>query len=103
MGIENLTGRTLGQYQLRERMGTGGMGTVYRAYQASLKREIAIKVMSPMLAAQPNYMERFNREAQTVAALEHPHIVPIHDYGSQNGISYVVMRLLTGGCKQENS
>jgi Tol biopolymer transport system component len=97
MGIENLTGHTLGQYQLRALMGTGGMGTVYRAYQASLKREIAIKVMSPMLASQPNYMERFNREAQTAAALEHPHIVPIHDYGSHNGISYVVMRLLTGG------
>lgn len=98
MSVENLTGLLLGQYELRELMGTGGMGSVYRAYQASLKREVAVKIMSPALAAQPDYLGRFNREAQTAAALEHPHIVPIHDYGTtEDGISYVVMRLLTGG------
>jgi serine/threonine-protein kinase len=87
----------LGQYELRDLLGVGGMGAVYRGYQVSLKREVAIKVLSPQLAQQAGYIERFNREAETAAALEHRHIVPIHDYGTQRGISYVVMRLLTGG------
>jgi serine/threonine protein kinase len=97
MGIQNLVGQTLGQYELRELLGMGGMGAVYRGYQANLRREVAVKVLTPELARQPGYLERFNREAETAATLEHRHIVPIYDYGTQQGISYVVMRLLTGG------
>lgn len=97
MSIQNLTNETLGQYHLRELLGIGGMGAVYRAYQTNLKREVAIKVLPTTLALQPGYVERFNREAETAAALEHPHIVPIYDYGTQRGTSYIVMRLFTGG------
>lgn len=101
MSLDNLSGQMLGQYELRELLGVGGMGAVYRAYQSSLKREVAVKVLPPSLAAQPGYAERFIREAETAAALEHPHIVPIVDYGTANGTSYIVMRLLTGGTLAE--
>ncbi len=77
------------------------MATVYRGFQPSLRREVAIKVLSAALAQQPGYMERFNREAEMAAALEHPNIVPIYDYGVQGGIGYVVMRLLNGGTLAE--
>ena len=97
MTIENLTGHSLGQYLLRELLGRGGMGAVYRSYQANLKREVAVKVLDPQLAQQPGYAERFNLEAETAARLEHHHIIPVYDYGTQDGLSYVVMRLLTGG------
>jgi serine/threonine-protein kinase len=73
------------------------MGSVYRAYQPSLKREVAVKVLTMSLASQPGYVERFSREAEIAASLEHAHIVPVYDYGIQGDISYVVMRLLTGG------
>ncbi len=95
--MQHLAGQTLGQYELRSLLGEGGMGTVYRGYHAALKREVAIKVLLPQIISQPGALERFVREAQTSASLEHPHIVPIYDYGTQNGMSYVVMRLLTGG------
>ena len=97
MSFENLSGQMLGSYELRELLGQGGMGAVYRAVQANLKRDVAVKILPVMLAQQSGYLERFNREAEIAAALQHPHIVPIIDYGMQRGISYVVMRLLTGG------
>ena len=97
MGIQNLAGQSIGQYELQELLGLGGMGAVYRAFQPSLKRSVAIKILTPALAQQPGYLERFNREAETAAGLEHSHIVPIYDHGTENGTSYVVMRYLTGG------
>jgi len=97
MTFENLSGKQFGQYELRELLGLGGMGAVYRGYQRSLKREVAIKVLTPQLAQQPDYITRFNREAETAATLEHRHIVPIYDYGTHQGTAYVVMRLLSGG------
>src|SRR3989304_1452481 len=97
MSTLNLTGQTFGQYELREVLGIGGMGSVYLGYQPNLKRGVAIKVLPPVLATQPGYIERFTREAETAAALEHPHIVPVYDYGVEGDTSYIVMRLLTGG------
>ncbi|MBZ0278681.1 MAG: serine/threonine protein kinase, partial [Anaerolineae bacterium] len=97
MSIENLSGRQLGKYQLKKLLGIGGMGAVYQAFQTDLKRYVAIKVLPPAFAQEPGYAERFDREAQTAARLEHSHIVPVYDYGVQDGITYVVMRLLTGG------
>jgi len=94
-------GQTIGQYQIRALLGSGGMGTVYRAYQASLKREVAFKILPPEFASQGDYAERFVREAQTAASLEHTHIVPVFDYGTINGIAFVVMRLLSGGTLNE--
>ncbi len=101
MSVENLVGQTLGKYQLRQLLGSGGMGAVYRAYQADLKREVAVKVLPASFAREPGYIERFNREAEIAASLEHAHIVPVYDYGTQNDISYVVMRYLRGGSLAE--
>lgn len=98
MTFENLSGQQLGQYELRELLGTGGMAAVYLGYQINLKREVAVKVLgAQQLAEQPDYHRRFTREAETAAKLEHAHIVPIYDYGMHEGSAYVVMRLLTGG------
>jgi serine/threonine protein kinase len=91
----------LGQYELRDLLGSGGMGAVYLGYQAVLERLVAIKVLNVALITDPDYLARFTREAKTSASLEHPHIVPVYDYGTQNGISYVVMRYLTGGSLAE--
>ena len=92
-----LAGQTWGQYELREMIGMGGMGAVYRAYQPTLQRFVALKLLPPSIASESSHAERFRREAQTVAKLEHAHIVPVYDYGRQTGIFYVVMRMLTGG------
>jgi formylglycine-generating enzyme required for sulfatase activity len=97
MSVDNLIGQTFGQCELRELLGVGGMGAVYRAYQKHLKREVAVKIISTALSREPGYRERFFREAETSAALENAHIVPIYDFGTQAQISYLVMRLLTGG------
>ena len=101
MSIQNLAGQTLGQYELRNMLGFGGMGVVYLGYQLSLEREVAVKVLSPALASEAGYIERFYREAKTAAALEHANIVPVYDYGVQSDVSYVVMRLLTGGSLEQ--
>jgi serine/threonine protein kinase len=95
--IIQLTGQLLGQYQLRKLIGKGGMSAVYRAYQNSLDREVAVKVLAVQLSTDPNYVARFRQEARTAASLEHTNIVPVYDSGVQDGISFVVMRLLTGG------
>jgi serine/threonine protein kinase len=99
--MQNLYPQTLGQYELRELLGEGGMAAVYRAYQPNLGREVAVKVLPSKLAGQPGYIERFTSEAKTAASLEHSHIVPVYDYGTQDGISYVVMRLLLGGSLEQ--
>ncbi|MBE2183065.1 MAG: SUMF1/EgtB/PvdO family nonheme iron enzyme [Anaerolineae bacterium] len=93
----------LGQYELRDLLGQGGMGSVYRAFQANLKREVAVKVLPPHLAVSLGYIERFTREAETAASLEHAHIVPVYDYGATKEASYIVMRLLTGGTLSERA
>ncbi|HEX3050616.1 MAG TPA: serine/threonine protein kinase [Aggregatilineaceae bacterium] len=95
MTINQLAGKQLGQYEVRELIGSGGMSVVYRGYQLSLKRDVAIKVLS--LVEDEDSLRRFNREAEIAAKLEHRSIIPVFDYGTQDGISYVVMRLLTGG------
>ena len=97
MGIENLSGRTLGNYRLEGLLGRGGMGAVYRAYQVTMERTVALKVLPGSLAEDPRYMERFQREAKIATALEHPHIVPVYEYGTVDEVSYVAMRLLGGG------
>jgi hypothetical protein len=95
MGSQNYSGERFGQYELGDLLGVGGMGAVYRAYQAGLKRTVAVKVL-PLMRGE-DYAKRFIREATTSAALEHAHIIPIYDFGTERGVSYIVMRLLTGG------
>jgi len=89
-----LIGRTFGKCELRQILGSGGMGVVYRAHQTSPEREVAVKVLRVI---EPGTAARFAREAQTLADLEHPHVVPIYDYGVQDATSYIVMRLMLGG------
>lgn len=101
VNIKDLSGQQFGQYTLGALIGLGGMGAVYRAHQATLRRDVAVKVLPPTFATQAGYSERFLREAQIAAGLEHAHIVPVYDYGVQGGINYVVMRMLTGGSLAE--
>ncbi|MBI5932002.1 MAG: serine/threonine protein kinase [Chloroflexi bacterium] len=93
----NLTGQQLGTYKLGDLIGVGGMSAVYESYQTTVRRKVAVKVLPPQFASQADYAERFEREVQLAALLEHPHILPIYDHGTDQGISYIVMRLLTGG------
>ncbi len=99
MNFFDLTGHKLGQYRLLQLLGVGGMGAVYRGYQESLKREVAVKVMTPQLVQDPEYIARFMREAETAARLEHSHIVPVYDYGTEGPISYIVHAPLDGGAR----
>lgn len=101
MSVDELTGRMVGPYRLDSLLGRGAMGAVYRAHQPALERDVAVKVLPAAMAARDGYVARFNREAKIAASLEHPHIVPLYDYGTDNGMSYVVMRLLTGGTLAE--
>lgn len=97
IGREDLTGRAIRGYALAERIGMGGMGSVYRAVQPNVEREVAIKIILPAFANHPDFIRRFEAEAQLVARLEHPHIVPLYDYWREPGVAYLVMRLLRGG------
>jgi len=90
-------GTTLGPYRIVERLGRGGMAAVYKAYQPSLDRYVAIKVLPAHLADEPGFAERFRREARAVAKLEHPHILPVHDYGQEGERTYIAMRYVEGG------
>ncbi len=89
-------GIKLGAYEIVAPLGAGGMGEVYRARDSKLKREVAIKVLPDELAKDPQARARFEREAQAVAALSHPNILSIHDFGSDGGVAYAVMELLEG-------
>lgn len=89
-------GNRLGNYDIIEEIGRGGMAVVYRAYQRSLNRHVAIKVLAPQLSFDQQFVERFQREARAAAKLQHPNIVVIHDVAHQQGIYYLVMELLEG-------
>jgi eukaryotic-like serine/threonine-protein kinase len=89
-------GTRLGPYEVIGPIGAGGMGEVYRARDAKLNRFVAIKVLHGQFAADPDRLVRFEREAQAIAALSHPGILAIHDFGSANGVTYAVMELLEG-------
>ncbi len=86
--------RRIKGYELREWVGAGGSGAVYRAYQTSIGREVAIKVILPQYANQPEFIRRFEVEAQLIARLEHPYIVPLFDYWRDPDGAYLVMRWL---------
>src|SRR5512134_1223789 len=100
IGSEDLTGRAIRGYALGEKIGSGGMGAVYRATQPNVEREVAIKIILPSFANHPDFIRRFEAEAQLVARLEHPHIVPLYDYWREPGVAYLVMPLLRGGSLQ---
>ena len=98
LGSEALVtpGARLGQYEIVAPLGAGGMGEVYRARHLSLDREVAVKLLPPRLASDEAARARFEREARAVAALSHPNILAIHDFGQQDGVVYAVTELLRG-------
>lgn len=97
IGREDLSGRFIRGYALGELIGKGGMGVVYRGVQPLVQREVAIKIILPQYANHPDFIRRFEAEAQLVAHLEHPHIVPLYDYWREPNLALLVMRLLRGG------
>ena len=92
-----LIGKTIGGYTLLERIGRGGMGTVYKAEQMSLKRVVALKVLSSKLLSDPVFVERFVQEARAAGGLNHPNIVQVFDVGSDRGVYYFSMELMEHG------
>jgi serine/threonine protein kinase len=89
-------GSCLGSYKILAPFGTGTMGEVYRTHDSRLGRDVAIKVLSPHLTSAPEVRTRFDREARTIAQLDHHHNCALHDVGHQDGIDYLVMELLEG-------
>jgi len=90
-------GRSIRGYELREEAGRGSIGIVYRAYQPSVGREVAMKVIDPAVAGTPDFVRRFAEEARVIASLEHPHIAPLHDFWREPGGAFLVMRWMDGG------
>src|SRR5260370_33612171 len=96
-----MQGTRLGSYDLVRRLGEGGMAQVYLARDVRLGREVAVKVLDRRLAERSGFRERFLREAKLAAALDHPHIVQLYDFGEDEGNLYLVMPYLSGGSLQD--
>jgi serine/threonine protein kinase len=101
MNAEALIGTVLGTCTLQKLVGQGGMGAVFLAQQSRPKRQVAVKVLLPMKSLTPNqlaaFLERFRRETDAAASLEHPNIIPVHEYGEREGLAYLVMPYVSGG------
>src|SRR5215469_17708151 len=95
--LSTLIGRSLGQFRIDDRIGAGGMATVFKAYQPNLDRYVAVKVLPAYHARDPVFLKRFTQEARSVAKLQHANIVPIHEFGEQDNITYIVMEYVEGG------
>jgi serine/threonine protein kinase len=99
--MENLVGKTIGPYKISSLLGKGSMAMVYKAYQPSLERYVALKVLPAELQKEPGFSYRFRREARTAAKLEHPHILAVYDFGQEHGLSYIAMRYVEAGTLQD--
>lgn len=98
---DRLIGKTLGGCRIIRQLGRGGMSTIYLAHQESVGREVALKVLSPNLLGDKTFMDRFTREVQTTARLQHPHIIPVYDYGEEDGLPFIVMAYVPGGSVED--
>src|ERR1700738_5348432 len=101
MNAEALIGTVLGSCTLQKIIGQGGMGAVFLAQQSRPRRQVAVKVLLPATALTPHqraaFLERFRRETDAAASLEHPNILPVHEYGERDGLAYLVMPYISGG------
>jgi hypothetical protein len=95
--MKDLAGSRLGSYDVRERLGSGGMAVVYRAVQQPLGREVALKALLPSLIEDQGFIERFELEAKTLARLDHPNILPIYDFVVTPDVVFLTMPLVSGG------
>ncbi len=95
--MDQYIGKRLGSYQILEQIGQGGMATIFKAYQPSMDRYVAVKILPSHFTQDETFVARFTQEARTLARLEHPHILPVHNYGEQEGITYLVMRYIDAG------
>ena len=96
-----LVGKVLGGYRILERIGRGGMGTVYKANQTSLNRTVALKILSPKVAEDPTFVAKFQKEAQAAGRLNHPNIVQVYDVGSDGGLHFYSMEYIENGSVQD--
>ncbi|MDE3164241.1 MAG: serine/threonine protein kinase, partial [Acidobacteriota bacterium] len=94
-------GDTLAQYRVEAKLGQGGMGAVYRAFDTRLHRQVALKILSPEHFASPEFKRRLMREARAASALNHPNIVTVHEIGSENGVDFIAMELVEGKTLKE--
>lgn len=92
-----MTPEKIGRYEIKQEIGRGGMATVYEAYDPRFERTVALKMLPREFMHEAEFRARFTREARTIATLEHPAIVPVYDFGEENGQPFLVMRLMTGG------
>ena len=99
--MEDLTGKQFGYYQIVAPLGEGGMAAVYKAYQPSMERYVAVKVLPRHMATSEEFVNRFRREAKLLAQLQHPHILPVFDYGEAEGYPYIVMPFVNSGTLSE--
>ncbi len=95
--MSDLIGQSIGQYQITEQIGQGGMATVYKAYQPGLDRYVAFKVLPEYYLHDGTFLARFQREAKVIAKLSHPNILPIYDFGQVGNLTYIVMQYIDGG------
>src|SRR5471030_2930209 len=89
-------GSTFAGCRLEAVAGRGGMGVVFRATQLALRRPVALKAIAPELAADPNFRERFERESQLTASIDHPNVIPVYEAGELDGTLYLIMRWVEG-------
>jgi serine/threonine protein kinase/Tol biopolymer transport system component len=99
--IHSLVGQAVSHYRILRKLGGGGMGEVYRAHDSVLKRDVAIKILPTSVAQDPDRLLRFEQEAQAAAALNHPNILAVHEFGTFEGVTYLVSELLEGNTLRE--
>src|SRR3972149_6154148 len=95
--MENLTGKQIGPYQVVAPLGEGGMAAVYKAYQPATDRYVALKILPRHFASDPQFIGRFRQEAKVLAKLQHPHILPVFDFGEADDYTYIVMPFIESG------
>ena len=101
MAVALTPGALLGGFRIEAPIGRGGMGVVYRATQLSLERQVALKLISPELAQEERFRERFLREGRLAASLDHPHLLPVYEAGEEAGMLFLAMRLVEGASLAE--